>query len=78
MQDLVFALHDLKELTEDTTVPKNVKARAEEAIKLLQDANTMNVSKAVELLVEVSEDQNIQSQTRTQIMNILSKLEQGR
>ncbi|MDO8661385.1 MAG: UPF0147 family protein [Candidatus Woesearchaeota archaeon] len=75
MQDLIFALNDLKELTEDSTVPKNVKARAEQAIKLLQDPNTMNVSKAVELLVEVSDDQNIQSQTRTQIMNILSKLE---
>ena len=74
--EILFALHDLKELTEDNTVPKNVRAVAEQVIQLLQHSNSMNVSKAVELLVEVSDDQNIQSQTRTQIMNILSKLEQ--
>ena len=74
--ELIFALHDLKELTEDSTVPKNVRAVAEQVIQLLQQANAMNVSKAVELLVDISDDQNIQSQTRTHIMNILSKLEQ--
>ena len=74
--EILFALHDLKELTEDNTVPKNVRAVAEQVIQLLQHSNSMNVSKAVELLVDVSDDQNIQSQTRTQIMNILSKLEQ--
>lgn len=74
--ELMFALHGLKELVEDNTVPKNVRAVAEQVIQLLQQANAMNVSKAVELLVDISDDQNIQSQTRTHIMNILSKLEQ--
>ncbi len=67
----------LKELAEDSTVPKNVKNKVSEVIEILKDDSEMSlkISKALQELEEISDDSNLQPFTRTQIWNITSMLE---
>lgn len=67
----------LTELVSDHTVPKNVKVKVETIIKSLKENNDMSlrVNKALNILDEISDDNNIQAYTRTQIWNIASMLE---
>ena len=66
----------LSELVEDTTVPKNIKTRVENAIKALkEDDVSIGVDKALQELDEAADDVNIQPYTRTQIWGIVSMLE---
>lgn len=75
VDDVVFVL---SELLEDTTVPKNVKSKIQEIIGSLNDNKTelsLRINKALNILDEISDDNNIQPYTRTQIWNIASLLE---
>lgn len=67
----------LSELMEDSTVPKNVKARVEMTLKTFNEnlEDAIKVSKALHQLEEITEDSNIQPYTRTQIWNVISMLE---
>lgn len=68
----------LSELLEDSTVPKNVKSKIQEIIGSLNDNKTdlsLRINKALNVLDEISDDNNIQPYTRTQIWNIASLLE---
>jgi len=66
----------LTELLEDTTVPKNIKTRVENAINALkEDDVSIGVDKALQELDEAADDVNIQPYTRTQIWGIVSMLE---
>lgn len=67
----------LKELTEDTTLPKNVKQKIDEIIDILleQEDVSLRVNKALHELENVAEDRNLQAYSRTQIFNIISALE---
>ncbi|MBT7903213.1 hypothetical protein HN587_05100 [Candidatus Woesearchaeota archaeon] len=67
----------LKDLTEDTTVPKNIRNRVLNIIQILQDDSDLNIkiNRALQELDEISEDTNIQQYTRTQVWNIASMLE---
>ena len=67
----------LSELKEDLTVPKNVRAKIEKVMGILNDKAEMpiKVSKALNELEEVADDVNLQSYTRTQIWNLISALE---
>jgi len=70
-------LNVLDELKEDNTVPKNVRLKIEETIKILNEDSEMEirVSKVLHRLGEISEDVNLQSYTRTQIWDVISELE---
>ena len=74
MEDIITVL---SELLEDNTVPKNIKQKIESIIRLLREESEMSLkqSKALNLLDEISDDNNIQPYTRTQIWNISSMLE---
>ena len=77
-QDLEEILSLIRDLTEDFSVPRNVKkslAMVEEI--LLDDSKelSLRVDKAVSILDEVNEDPNIQMFTRTQIWSLVSMLE---
>jgi uncharacterized protein (UPF0147 family) len=77
-EQLQSILDALKELVNDTTVPKNVKSKLETVMSTLnEDAEdlSMRINKALSELDEVSDDTNLQSYTRTQIWNIASMLE---
>jgi len=70
----------LEQITNDRTVPKNIRAAAEQS-KAIIDGNTsdeLKVSAAVSTLDEIINDPNMPMYTRTQIWNIVSMLEQLR
>lgn len=67
----------LKELLEDSTVPKNVKIKLEGVVKSLNEDKevSIRVNEALSHLDEIADDINLQPFTRTQIWNIVSILE---
>jgi len=67
----------LKELTEDATLPRNVKERLEVAIEILEENidPSLKINKVLHQLEEIVDDKNLQSYSRTQIFNIISLLE---
>ncbi len=78
MEDkLQNVIQALEELTEDKSVPKNVKQRIENSIAFLktQSELSLKVNRALSELDQVSDDSNMQPYTRTQIWNIVSLLE---
>ena len=70
-------IETLLELVDDNTVPKNIKSKINEIINVLKKDNdeSINISKALGMIEEISDDNNIQPYTRTQIWNIASALE---
>ncbi|MBN1644847.1 UPF0147 family protein [Candidatus Woesearchaeota archaeon] len=71
------AIELIQEMLEDGAVPKNVRARLEKTISVLQEKeeNRIKVSRALHELEEISNDTNMQADTRTQLFNVVSVLE---
>ncbi len=68
----------LDEISEDRTVPRNIRSLVQEAKTDLNDAQKdmeVRINSAVSILDNVSNDPNIPIYTRTQIWNIVSMLE---
>ena len=67
----------LKELQDESGVPKNVKASIQNTIKTLeaQTETRVKVNKALNELELIAEDTNMEATTRTQIFNVVSVLE---
>ncbi|PIN72797.1 hypothetical protein COV21_01025 [Candidatus Woesearchaeota archaeon CG10_big_fil_rev_8_21_14_0_10_45_5] len=76
-EKIAQVLELMKELENDSTVPRNVKAKIANAEKALsEDAElSLRVHKALNELDEISDDANMQPYTRTQVWNIVSVLE---
>ena len=76
-EQLSESLEALKDLSEDNTVPKNIKLKINNIIKSLEDEKdiSIRVNRALNELDEISDNNNIQSYTRTQIWNVVSILE---
>lgn len=70
-------INGLKELLEESSVPKNIKENIQRVIKTLgeDDEESVRINKALNELDEVADDVNMQPYTRTQIWNIVSMLE---
>jgi uncharacterized protein (UPF0147 family) len=75
--ELQMVLESLKELGEDDSIPRNVRAKLNEMRSILKTDETLSIrlNKALSALEEVSEDTNIQPFTRTQIWGLASMLE---
>ncbi len=75
--DFLSAIGCLKGLEEDSCVPKNVKLKLGQVIKILEtkEEQSLKVSKALHELEEMTEDTNMQADTRTVLYNIVSLLE---
>jgi uncharacterized protein (UPF0147 family) len=72
MQALVL----LRELEQDSTVPKNAKVKIGGTIRLLEQNNgKMDVSKALNDLETLSDDVNMPAHLRTQLFSVVSLLE---
>ena len=71
------AIDMLQEMLEDNTVPKNVRARLEKTIIVLQEKeeHKIKISRALHEIEEISSDTNMQADTRTQLFNVASMLE---
>jgi len=68
----------IRELSEDATLPKNVKQKIDSIIDILNNGGSsisMQVSKAIHELEDLVEDKNLESYSRTQLYNIMSRLE---
>ena len=70
-------IEQLSDLLEDNTVPRNVKGKVQTIINYLNESAdlSLKVNKALNILDEISDDNNIQPYTRTQIWNFVSMLE---
>ncbi len=71
------AIEALEELRTDNTVPKNIKQKIAGIIESLKDGKelSMKINRALNELDEISDNNNIQPYTRTQIWNVVSLLE---
>lgn len=74
IQQVIFSL---RELEQDSGTPKNIRSRISSTIQLLNADGeiSLKVSKALQALEEIADDMTVQSDTRTQIFNIVSQLE---
>ncbi len=79
MENLNELIVMINELTEDRAVPRNVKDQLKTINEILLDDSRekgISVNEAKEILAEISEDQNLQTFSRTQLWNISSMLEE--
>ena len=77
-ESVLDVLNSLIQLQEDECVPRNVRCRianACSALKCEERALSIRVDESIQELDEVSEDINIPVYTRTQIWDIVAKLE---
>jgi len=77
-QEMIVQITEvLKELRDDQSVPRNVKAKLQATIDILEQKAeaSMRIDKAHQELDEIADDANLQAYTRTQIWNIVSMLE---
>ncbi len=68
----------LSQLTEDTTVPRNIRKGAQDALNTLNDQELdldVRAANAIYILDELANDPNIPTYGRTVIWSIISKLE---
>ena len=68
----------IKQVSEDKTVPRNIREKCLEAIKILKDEKDpvdIRINTVISYLDEMSNDPNIPMYSRTQIWNIVSLLE---
>ncbi len=66
----------MEEITEDRSVPRNIRKAVSDAIeKTSGELTAMKCSEALYILDDISNDINIPSHTRTEIWEIISKLE---
>lgn len=78
MVEMTPLLEEMKRLSEDRSVPSNVREMLNRAIKSLKEEDkdlSVRVNTATSLLDEISNDPNIAQHTRTKIWNLASKLE---
>ncbi len=68
---------DLENIFNDRSVPRNIRAKIEDILVVLDNKKDLNVKKmsVIQVLDEVSNDTNIPMYTRTQIWEIVSKIE---
>lgn len=76
-EDVKEIIDCLTELLSDNSVPRNIKSKIEDIMKsLAQDSDrSLKINKALCILEEISDDNNIQTYTRTQLWNVVSMLE---
>lgn len=77
-QSLSQATGVLKEISEDTTTPRNIRRAAKSAIEALHDhslSHAVRSANAISILDEISQDPNMPPYTRTRIWNVVSILE---
>ena len=77
-QTISQAFAVLRDVSEDTTTPRNIRRAAKNAIDVLHDSSNTHAircANAISMLDEISQDPNMPSYTRTRIWNIVSLLE---
>lgn len=78
MATVAEILEVIQDLTEDNTVPKNIKDKLNEISSMLKAEDeeiSLKVNKALHELDDIAADSNMQPYTRTQLLGIASALE---
>ncbi|MBI5332634.1 MAG: UPF0147 family protein [Candidatus Aenigmarchaeota archaeon] len=78
MTDIKKILAILDEISDDKTVPKNIRLSIDQAEQDLSNERlekTVRISSAISILDEAANDTNLPVYTRTQIMSVVSQLE---
>jgi len=75
--NIVKAISALKELQSDATLPKNITSKIDNTIRFLESGGEVPiiVSKAISEIEDLTENNNMESFTRTQLFNVVSILE---
>jgi len=79
MENLNELIEIINELSEDSSVPRNVKDKLKSINIILTDESrekNISINKAKDILADLSEDQNLQTFSRTQLWNISNMLEE--
>ena len=78
-EKMAQALAVLAQITNDTSVPSNIRRAASEAVDILEEKGdatpAMKASNAISTLDEISQDPNCPLYARTKLWNIVSILE---
>jgi uncharacterized protein (UPF0147 family) len=78
MADIQAAIDSLSLISEDLTVPKNIRKAAGEAkarLERSEQAEKVRINAAISILDDVSNDPNIPYHTRTQVWQVAGLLE---
>ncbi len=70
--------HLLKQISEDSSVPRNIRRAANEAISVLEDESispAVRAQNAISIIDEPSQDPNCPNHARTKIWHVSSLLE---
>ncbi len=75
--NILRAIAALKELQSDIALPKNITVKIVNTIRFLEQEGetSIKVSKAISEIEDLTENNNLQSFTRTQLFNVVSILE---
>ena len=68
----------IQQVADDRTVPRNIRTKCEDSIKILQDDKedaAVRINTIISSMDEIANDPNIPTYTRIQIWNIVSALE---
>ncbi len=77
-EKVAYAVELMEAIIEDTSVPRNIRKAADDARqKILSEKDSLgvNVSTAIYLMEDISNDINMPAHTRTEIWTIISELE---
>ena len=76
--ELESAIKALEELSEDASVPRNIKRATQEAVDKLKETSksvSVRINAAVSILDEISNDPNLPIHARTKMWHVASTLE---
>jgi len=65
----------MNEIVLDRAVPRNIRAKVDEAVSKVKQANVTTLSEAIYLLDDISNDVNMPEHTRTDIWHLISLIE---
>jgi uncharacterized protein len=68
----------MEEILSDRAVPRNIRAKVEEAIFKVKLNNATSMSEAIYLLDDISNDVNMPDHTRTDIWHLISRIEEAK
>lgn len=75
---LNLAISELKEISKDSLIQKNIKIKIENCLKIIEDESKdllIRINKVSVILDEICDDTNIESFSRTKLYNIAQLLE---
>jgi len=75
---LTEVIQNLQLIQDDATIPNHVRKSISETLKALQASGetSIRVSRARQALEEITDNETVEAYTRTQLLNIVSMLEQ--